>query len=324
VEKSGNSHGTGTSAFTHMIPGDHAYAVYRTATERRTTLHDFLKAGIDAGQRVAYLSGELPDESEEWLCGDDAVMHRCVGSGQLLLVGAGGPVHRGPSGEPCVDPGRTLQCLQLMADDAMTDGYPALRLAADGTYLTQGLDPARVVPFERGFTSLIEANRMLALCLYADVALPAAIPGILAAGHHGAPARAGTYSAAGLRITPTSSPPGIRLAGELDRTHLPAFVEALAELAQSSGTILLDMRSLTFIDVAAVTAIADTAKKLDEGRQVVLDSPPSMAGRILAKCWQGIPLPRLAIAADRSRPGLLGTTWTAAMGVASLGTGLPA
>jgi hypothetical protein len=166
VERNGTIPYFGAPEVSRMLPGDHAYLAYGTAADRRSALHAYLKAGIDAGQRVAYLSGELPDDSEDWLCAGDAALHRCVASGQLLLVGAGAAVYGGPSGGPRVDPDRTMTCLQVMADEARTDGYPALRLAAEGSYLTEGLEPERIVAFERELNRLVEANRMLALCVY--------------------------------------------------------------------------------------------------------------------------------------------------------------
>ena len=304
---SGISGNTESGQFARMLPGDHAFVAYARETDRRNVLRAYLRGGLQTSQRVAYLSGERPEAVEDWLCGSDPLLRRGVASGQLQLLAAGGLA----PGHTAVDPDRTLHGLQVMADEAITDGYPALRLAADGEYLIQGLEPERAGPFERDLTLLVEANRMLALCLYPAALLPAQLAACIAEGHAPAAGPARAYERDGLRITLTSSPPGLRLAGELDRRHLPAFTQRLAELVESSGSIRLDMRCLTFIDVAAVTAIAHTAKGLDEGRQVVLDSPPSMAGRILAKCWQGIPLPRLAVAAATRPRSAAGTTWTA-------------
>ena len=318
-----------------MLPGDHACAVYSGEDERRAILAAYVRDGLDAGQRVAYLCGRPQEDTEAWLCDADSRLRCSVASGQLLLLGAGGAGPRATA----VDPRRTLESLQIMADEAMTDGYPALRLAAEGAYLIEGLPADAVVPFERDLTHLVEANRMLALCAYSAARMPAPLLSVVVGGHRAVPGPRGTYEGTGLRITATAAPPGLRLAGELDRRHLPAFTEALAGLVkagpmevglvevglveagpmeagpmEAGHTIRLDMRSLTFIDVAAVTAIANTAKGLDDGRQVVLESPPSTAARILAKCWHGIPLPRLAIAVGpRPRAGL-GTTWTAALG----------
>jgi anti-anti-sigma regulatory factor len=289
----------GCDPYAHLLPGDHACFVYRHDDDRRNVLLGYLLDGLAAGQRVAYSSAEDPVATRQWLCAQDPQAARALASGRLVLVD---PPPR------TADLDTRLQYLQLLADEALLDDYPALRLAIEGTLLTDGLWPDQVAPFEAEITRLVEDNRMLVLCLYAAARVPSPWMEEIAAGHEAPPPASGK-----LRVTVTASPPGVRLAGEFDRDGLAEVAAALAELPPAAQTILLDMRSLTLLDVAAVTELARTAYELEEGREMVLEAPPPMARRILDECWAGTSLPRMAIAAGaRGRAALAGTTWTAA------------
>ena len=71
---------------------------------------------------------------------------------------------------------------------------------------------------------------------------------------------------------------GFRLVGELDLSTAPVLTDALGEL-ETDGSIVLDLRELTFIDSSGIYAIF-TQAKAREG-QLVLANPSAEVVRTL-------------------------------------------
>jgi anti-anti-sigma factor len=69
-----------------------------------------------------------------------------------------------------------------------------------------------------------------------------------------------------LRICRQHSPPGIRLAGEIDFNHVDELTMALSEALRLDHDITVNLSRLRFIDVAAATAIVHAAVSLVNGR----------------------------------------------------------
>lgn len=65
-----------------------------------------------------------------------------------------------------------------------------------------------------------------------------------------------------LEITSTAEPAGLRLAGEIDMATVPALELALEPFLDAGGDVVLNLVGLTFIDVAGMRVLADTASQL--------------------------------------------------------------
>ncbi len=97
--------------------------------------------------------------------------------------------------------------------------------------------------------------------------------------------RAGLIPAFGdgiLRITPTGSPVGLRLEGDVDQSNGKALADALAAAAATvGGDLHLDMAALEFIHVEGLRLLVSTARQLPAGRRLVLDGAPPYLRRIM-------------------------------------------
>jgi anti-anti-sigma factor len=84
----------------------------------------------------------------------------------------------------------------------------------------------------------------------------------------------------GFEILPVDSPPGFRLAGELDMATVPKLEEALATW-DTSQPCTLDMNDLTFMDGSAAHVILRHAKAMNGVGPLVLEGPTGLPLRVL-------------------------------------------
>jgi anti-sigma B factor antagonist len=83
---------------------------------------------------------------------------------------------------------------------------------------------------------------------------------------------------------PDSSPPCLKLAGEMDLRAATDLREALLKaLADGDGSVLLDLTSLSFIDSTIISVLIMARKRADTSNgQVRLRNVPGRIQRILA------------------------------------------
>ncbi|MFC4585678.1 STAS domain-containing protein [Sphaerisporangium corydalis] len=83
---------------------------------------------------------------------------------------------------------------------------------------------------------------------------------------------------ASLSVRRIADPPGLRVGGEVDTTTAGEFGEALAAVVRCcDGDVRVDLAGVTFIDLAGLRVLADTAAELGPGRALVLGP---MAGHV--------------------------------------------
>jgi anti-anti-sigma factor len=263
-----------------MLPGDHGCVVYSRDADRRRVLQPYVRAGVQAGERIVYVTDSDLSTALARLCGEDVRMRQCVDTGQIAVLGA--------TTEPEVRIGGMrplVELLRQLAERAVHEGYAGLRVAADGSALLR-LMPALDAGPDRQLADAVSGNRMLALCFYeAGTAHP---------DEAGAPP---VTSRVRLRITidnPDQEAATIALAGELDRAASSAVTAAIAGLREVR-VIRLHMGAVTFLDVGAMSHLVLAARELGAGRELVLVEPPPMVERLLAVAWRGEPMPALRV-----------------------------
>ncbi|MEV4300478.1 STAS domain-containing protein [Microbispora rosea] len=92
-----------------------------------------------------------------------------------------------------------------------------------------------------------------------------------------------------LRICRQYAPPGIRLAGQIDRAAEDALALALSEAIRTEGPVTINMAELSFIDLSCTRTIIDVARSLAPARPVVLRCNPAIVPRFVLLGAQGIP-----------------------------------
>jgi anti-sigma B factor antagonist len=70
--------------------------------------------------------------------------------------------------------------------------------------------------------------------------------------------------------------------GEIDVASAPRLREVLHELVQAdTKRIVLDCRGLEFLDSSGIGLLVATRKRLGDGGELVLDSPPAHVRKVL-------------------------------------------
>jgi anti-anti-sigma regulatory factor len=151
--------------------------------------------------------------------------------------------------------------------DADRQGFNGVRLAADMSWVRRPIAAADELPvFETEVTKLFGDGRLTAVCQYDRERFDAVTLAFATATHPRTVAAAVYYEDPVLRICRQHSPPGIRLAGEIDFNHVDELTLALSEALRLDHDITVNLSRLRFLDVAAATAIAHAAASLLDGR----------------------------------------------------------
>ncbi|MCZ9338107.1 STAS domain-containing protein [Streptomyces sp. TRM76130] len=92
-----------------------------------------------------------------------------------------------------------------------------------------------------------------------------------------------------LRVCPLPGRDGVRVAGEIVLTTRETWRRALAQAVREGGDVHVEMSGVTFVDVDGAHTLADTARRLPEGRRLVLHRPPATLRRVLELFWPDQP-----------------------------------
>jgi ABC-type transporter Mla MlaB component len=266
-------------------PGDHAAFSFATAEEQAQVIGPFLHDGLAARQKVIYVSDvrprQLPGLSER------PYADHLTGTGQLRVISRGlACLTRGR-----FDPDRMLAVVGREIAQAAEQGYPAVRITADMSWVLDQPDGySLMLACEAGFEEAIAPDTaMMAIC---QLDRGRCAPDHLRALHatHRIRVTANPEFDDGvLRITRSHAPEGLRLAGELDVARLGPFMTALTSIARANTDVHLDFAHVRFIDLATINLLA-TYVLHTPGQVLVMDElPPDVAGMIGTLGWRHLP-----------------------------------
>ncbi len=232
--------------------GEHACCRFAHADDRRRLALAFVRAGLDRGHKVAYLSDE--DEATRFVSDLAATDDRVDGAleqGQLEVRPA--PVVYIPDGT--FDPVRTGTALRDEHARALADGFRGLTMAGDMSWalpVVPGLD--QLVPYEHEVTTMTKPD-VAFLCIYDHARFAAGTLAELAESHavDVSPELASVGRVGYLAASRVLPGPTLRLCGELDFESAEALAEVLD--AHYHGTLLLDLADLAYVDVAGLRAL---------------------------------------------------------------------
>ena len=232
--------------------GEHACCRFAHAEDRRRLVLAFVRAGLDRGHRVIYLSDE--DEATRFVVDLAATDDRVDGAleqGQLEVRPAPGMYI--PDGT--FDPARTGTALRDEHARALADGFRGLSMAGEMSWAlpaVPGLD--QLVPYEHEITTMMQAD-VAFLCIYDHGRFAAGTLAELAESHavDVSPELASVGRVGYLAASRVLPGPTLRLSGELDFESAGALAEVLD--AHYHGTLLLDLADLAYVDVAGLRAL---------------------------------------------------------------------
>jgi ABC-type transporter Mla MlaB component len=273
-------------------PGEHACCRSAHADDRHRLALAFVRAGLDRGHKVGYLSGE--DDAIRFvadLTATDDRIDEALERGQLEVSPAPGEYI--PDGT--FDLARMRDGLRDKQARALADGYSGLSMAADMSWALQ-LAPRldQLVGYEREVTRMMESGASISfLCIYDHARFGAATLAELVESHgvDVSPELAQIGRVGYLAASRVLPGPTLRLCGELDF----GCAEAVAGMldAHFHGTLRLDLTDLGYVDVAGLRALRGR-----NGQRLVITSASEPVRRLLSLLgWDTDPAIEIAAAA---------------------------
>jgi anti-anti-sigma factor len=251
-----------------LRPGDHACLTFSDPDERLDIVAAFVRAGLDQGHKVLCLTesvpaDRLPRELETREVSALAAMRR----GQLAVKGTADSWLAGGAAS-------ARQMMDLLArqlDQAAREGYPVLRMTADMCWASRPVaGTEQLLAFESEVESLFADGRLAAICQYDREAFDAVTLAFAATAHPLAVAATVYHEDPILRICRQHSPPGIRVAGEIDFTRAEPLAHAVTEALRLDKDIHVNLAQLRYIDAACVSIIVQAAATLPADRRMTV------------------------------------------------------
>jgi len=265
--------GISTTHARHIRLGDHLCLPFATDAEQREVVSAYIADGLRRGERVLYFSDRThPDAIDAWLDprGVDGAL--AMARGQLEVR---------PAGDGHFDPIEVVGGIRHAVRDARAAGFQGLRLTGEMSWALRGSAPdGRLHEYESGVAETVgDARDLAAVCQYDERLFERAdMPGLLA--RHAAVVRVDPlHDDRKLRIVPTHSPPGLRLAGVVEGDTIGPLTEAVRTLEDVRG--VLDRAELAFIDVAGIRALVRLAEAAAPRQRIVVRHPSATVRRVL-------------------------------------------
>jgi anti-anti-sigma regulatory factor len=267
--------------------GDHACLTFSDAEERLDLMAAFVRDGLRARQRVVCWTDSITPESLiEELSARSVGPRAALGRGQLRVASAmdsllgGGPA----------DAAGMVAALAAELDRAGHQGYPSLRVTADMCWATRPVAAAgELLEFETRVAELFAGRRLCLICQY-DRDRFDQVTLAFAAKVHQRTVAARIYHEHPLRrICRQYSPPGIRVAGELDYRHRDVLDQALGESMRLDRHIHVNLAGLDYIDGACAGVIVTAACRLPKTRRMTVTCRPLVATVLELAGADGLP-----------------------------------
>lgn len=178
---------------------------------------------------------------------------------------------------------RMVDLIGRHVEEADRQGYAGLPLTADMSWVNRPI-------------AVFHDGRLTAICRYDRQTFDAVTLAFAAAAHARTVAAAVYYEDPVLRICRQHTPPGIRLAGEIDFHHLDALTLALNEALLLDHDVQVNLARLRFLDAACAAAIIHAALSL-----------PAQRVLTVVCCREVLRVLRLAGMTDLPAPRVVGT-----------------
>jgi anti-anti-sigma factor len=252
-------------------PGDHACLTFSDAEERLDLVAAFVRDGLRRGQKVLCWTDDLTPVGLAVELGRRAVRPgAALRRGQLTVAAAVDFLH-----------GTGAAMVERLAGEverAGREGYPGLRVTADMCWATRPLAPAdELLGFETSVAGLFADGRLCLICQYDRDRFDAVTLAFAAKAHRTTVAAQVYHEGVLLRICRQYSPPGVRVAGELDFRHREVFEQALAESIRLDRHVHVNLTGLDYIDAACAALIVQAAARLPGSNRLTVTCQPLVA-----------------------------------------------
>lgn len=147
-----------------MHAGDHYCGIYRTDEDHRALVVDFIRHGVERGERMLYIVNiQTAAQLRATLAAADIDVDALVEKRQLVILTAKEAYLEGGQ----FDPAKMIEMLRAETDQALADGYSALRITGEMTWALAG-EPGseRLVEYESKLNHFFPNSKCYAICQY--------------------------------------------------------------------------------------------------------------------------------------------------------------
>jgi len=147
-----------------LRPGDHVCCFYETAEKQRAVLMPFLREGLERGEKVVYILDVSRVEAIlAYLRRDGVDIEPYLARGQMAFLTRDETYMQ----EGVFDPDKMIALLQAQTDQALAEGYPALRVTGETGWALRGLPGSeRLIEYEAKVNESFTSSKCVALCQY--------------------------------------------------------------------------------------------------------------------------------------------------------------
>jgi len=144
--------------------GDHICAIFDDPSQQAEVMGGFIAQGLRATQRCVWVGPASSAGSfREMLAGMGGDLPTLEGSGQLVIVSDVDFYLR----DDLFDPDRTLDLLRVLLKEGQRQGYRAMRIATDVSWLRgHRMDPSTWESFEGRLTQEVSVLPVVLVCQY--------------------------------------------------------------------------------------------------------------------------------------------------------------
>ncbi|MGC9665274.1 MEDS domain-containing protein [Planosporangium sp. 12N6] len=256
-----------TTVLDEVGAGDHACLTFSDTEERLDLLAGFVRDGLRTGQKVVCWTDSIePEALVDELAARSVRPGSALRRGQLRVAAAGQSLLASRAGAAGM-----VQALAGELERAGREGFPGLRVTADMGWATRPTATADdLVGFETKVADLFADGRLCLICQYDRDRFDAVTLAFAARTHPTTVAAPVYHEHPLLRVCRQYSPPGVRIAGELDYRHRDILEQALAESRRLDRHMHLNLTGLDFIDAACAAVIVSTAVALPASRRMTV------------------------------------------------------
>jgi two-component system nitrate/nitrite sensor histidine kinase NarX len=218
-----------------LKPGNHLCCLYETEDEHRAVLTLFLRQGLEQGEKVLCIVDGSTETVFDYLRGDGLEVEPYLTRGQLAFR-----THEETyMSHATFDPEAMIALLRVETEQARIEGYSALRVTDEMTWVSQGLPGSeRLTEYEARLNDFLPGTRCLVLYRYDRRRCdPGLLLNVL---------RAHPVAMVGTQIydNPYYIPPTEYLSHDLSRAELRHWVHNLAERRQMYEDLQKQTRDL--------------------------------------------------------------------------------
>jgi len=277
--------------------GDHACLTFTDHEERLDLVSAFVRDGLRAGQKVVCWTDSIsPDELAGQLSARAVRPGAALRRGQLRIAPVSASLLNGSAAAASA----MVEVLAREVKIAGQEGYPGLRVTADMAWASRPRTGAEeLVTFESEVAGLFADGRLCLICQYDRDRFDAVTLAFAARAHPKTLAAQVYHDHPLLRICRQYSPPGVRIAGQLDFRHAEYLEQALSESLRLDRHLRLNLVGLDYIDGACAGQIVAAATQLSASRRMTITCQRPVATVLELVGASGVPNLRVHHAHDQ-------------------------